>query len=249
MLDHLDLVAPPVAAALASWPRGRTGSAVVAIDPDLADTAAMTAEYDLPLAASGNCVVVLGASRRRGAHRRLRRPRRHPCRRQQRGSKAARRPQGDLPRGRDDAVEGTGMEYGGITPGRASRTGWRVLVDARRGRARGHPGLGRTTLEAAGCPAAPWLAAGRRGGAGPRGHGVGVVAVQAGRDPRAARPRGVVLVLHGGAGRGSRRVSPAQLSVLRMVPVAGRIARAGTGRLAVYRLLNSHRGWDSRRRP
>jgi hypothetical protein len=51
-------------------------------------------------------------------------------------------------------------------------------------------------------------------------------------------PRGVVLVLHGGASRpGRMEVSPAQLSVLRMVPIAGRIGRAGRGRLAVFRLL------------
>jgi pimeloyl-ACP methyl ester carboxylesterase len=66
------------------------------------------------------------------------------------------------------------------------------------------------------------------------------------RRPR--RPRGAVLVLHGG---GSRRdsvaVSPTQLSVLRMVPVARRIAR--DRRLAVYRLLNSHRGWDASHTP
>ncbi len=63
-------------------------------------------------------------------------------------------------------------------------------------------------------------------------------------------PEGVVLVLHGGASRAEHAtVSPAQLSVLRMVPVAGRIARAGRRRLAVYRLLNSHRGWDSTTTP
>ena len=63
-------------------------------------------------------------------------------------------------------------------------------------------------------------------------------------------PEGVVVVLHGGASRADRAmVSPAQLSVLRMVPVAGRIARAGRRRLAVYRLLNSHRGWDSTTTP
>lgn len=63
-------------------------------------------------------------------------------------------------------------------------------------------------------------------------------------------PEGVVLVLHGGASRaGQAVVSPAQLSVLRMVPVAARIARAGRRRLAVYRLLNSHRGWDSTTTP
>jgi pimeloyl-ACP methyl ester carboxylesterase len=67
-------------------------------------------------------------------------------------------------------------------------------------------------------------------------------------EPRDAQ--GLVLVLHGGASRpGSPMVSPTQLSVLRMVPVARRIARAGRGRLAVYRLLNSVRGWDSRHTP
>ena len=64
------------------------------------------------------------------------------------------------------------------------------------------------------------------------------------------RPEGVVLVLHGGASRPGRpAVSPAQLSVLRMVPVAGRIARAGRGRLAVLRLLNTARGWDGSHTP
>ena len=63
-------------------------------------------------------------------------------------------------------------------------------------------------------------------------------------------PEGVVLVLHGGAHRGEQAmVSPTQLSVLRMVPVAHRIARAGRSRLAVHRLLNSHRGWDSATTP
>lgn len=65
-----------------------------------------------------------------------------------------------------------------------------------------------------------------------------------------AQPRGQVLVLHGGASRtGSPGVSPAQLSVLRMVPIARRIALAGRGRLAVHRLLNSHRGWDTHHTP
>ncbi|MDO9380767.1 MAG: alpha/beta hydrolase [Nocardioidaceae bacterium] len=68
------------------------------------------------------------------------------------------------------------------------------------------------------------------------------------RSPR--HPRGVVLVLHGGAGRPDRTaVSATQPSVLRMVPVALRVARAGRGRLAVLRLLNSARGWDSNRTP
>ena len=64
------------------------------------------------------------------------------------------------------------------------------------------------------------------------------------------RPTGAVLVLHGGASRrGEAMVSPTQLSVLRMIPIAARIARAGKGRLAVFRLLNSVRGWDSKHTP
>lgn len=63
-------------------------------------------------------------------------------------------------------------------------------------------------------------------------------------------PEAAVLVLHGGASRGERQmVSPTQLSVLRMVPVARRLSRAGAGRLAVYRLLNSARGWDTHTTP
>lgn len=66
---------------------------------------------------------------------------------------------------------------------------------------------------------------------------------------RPREPRGQVLVLHGGASRpDSRAVSPAQLSVLRMVPIAHRIARADD-HLTVVRLLNSHRGWDTERTP
>ena len=68
------------------------------------------------------------------------------------------------------------------------------------------------------------------------------------RAPR--NPEGLVLVLHGGASRRDRpEVSPTQLSVLRMIPIAQRIARAGRGRLAVVRLLNSVRGWDTRHTP
>jgi predicted esterase len=64
------------------------------------------------------------------------------------------------------------------------------------------------------------------------------------------RPAGSVLVLHGGGSRrGNLMVSPTQLSVLRMVPIARRVARAGRGRLAVFRLLNSVRGWDTRHTP
>lgn len=65
-----------------------------------------------------------------------------------------------------------------------------------------------------------------------------------------AAPRGAVLVLHGGASRRENMmVSPTQLSVLRMIPIAKRIARAGRGELAVFRLLNSRRGWDTHHTP
>lgn len=68
------------------------------------------------------------------------------------------------------------------------------------------------------------------------------------RVPR--EPEGAVLLLHGGASRrGNVRVSPTQLSVLRMIPIAGRVARAGRGRLAVFRLLNSQRGWNTDHTP
>ena len=61
---------------------------------------------------------------------------------------------------------------------------------------------------------------------------------------------GAVLVLHGGgARRGASRVSPAQLSVLRMIPIARLAARIGRGELAVFRLLNSRRGWDASHTP
>jgi alpha-beta hydrolase superfamily lysophospholipase len=63
-------------------------------------------------------------------------------------------------------------------------------------------------------------------------------------------PEGLVVVLHGGAKRGETlMVSPAQLSVLRMIPIARRIARAGRHRLAVFRLLNARRGWDTAHTP
>lgn len=65
-----------------------------------------------------------------------------------------------------------------------------------------------------------------------------------------ADPEGVVIVLHGGASRGgTMRVSPAQLSVLRMIPIARRVARTTSRRVAVLRLLNSHRGWNTEHTP
>lgn len=65
-----------------------------------------------------------------------------------------------------------------------------------------------------------------------------------------SEPEAAVIVTHGGASRrGDPMVSPTQLSVLRMVPVARRVATTGGKRLAVFRLLNSTRGWDTRHTP
>jgi prolyl-tRNA editing enzyme YbaK/EbsC (Cys-tRNA(Pro) deacylase) len=128
VLDHLDLVAAPVAAALATWPVADR-VAVVAIDPGLADTAALTSAYDLPLGASGNCVVVSG---RRGGEERTaacvvradtRADVNNLVRRLLDVRKATFLPM-------DRAVEESGMEHGGITPVGLPE-GWRVLVDER----------------------------------------------------------------------------------------------------------------------
>jgi dienelactone hydrolase len=65
-----------------------------------------------------------------------------------------------------------------------------------------------------------------------------------------SEPEAAVVVCHGGASRrADPMVSPTQLSVLRMVPVARRVARVGGDRVAVFRLLNSTRGWDTRHTP
>ncbi len=62
-----------------------------------------------------------------------------------------------------------------------------------------------------------------------------------------AAPRGVVLVLHGGAEDSLRPVTWWRLPVLRMAPFAGSIARRGGEDLAVLRLKNRVRGWNGRR--
>ncbi|WP_243395252.1 YbaK/EbsC family protein [Nocardioides currus] len=128
VLDHLDLVAPPVAGLLAAWPQADQ-VAVVEIDPELADTAAMTAEYDLPLAASGNCVVVVGA---RAGEERI-----AACvvRADTRADvNSLVRKLIDVRKATflsmERAVEESGMEYGGITPV-GLPGGWRLLVDER----------------------------------------------------------------------------------------------------------------------
>ena len=129
-LTRPDLLAPPVLAALRGWegqlPVERI--AVAAIDPDVADTAAFSERYGVPLNESANCVVIAG--RREGVQRQLacvvlattRADVNGVARRRLDVRKASFMPM-------DEAVAGTGMEYGGITP-IGLPVDWPVLVDA-----------------------------------------------------------------------------------------------------------------------
>ncbi len=126
-LERPDLLATPVATALGSWPRA-DAVAVTEIDPDLADTAALTEAYDLPLSASANCVVVSG---RRGGEERIaacvvRADTRADVNNLVKRTLDVRKASFLA---MDRAVEETRMEYGGITPV-GLPAGWRVLVDA-----------------------------------------------------------------------------------------------------------------------
>jgi prolyl-tRNA editing enzyme YbaK/EbsC (Cys-tRNA(Pro) deacylase) len=127
-LERPDLLAPVVAQFLRSWPRAGEVY-VAAIDPDLADTAAFCAAYDVALAVSANCVVVAG---RRGDATTLaacmvlattRADVNGVVRRRLDARKASFAPM-------DVAVAETGMEYGGITPV-GLPGGWPILVDQR----------------------------------------------------------------------------------------------------------------------
>jgi len=128
-LDRPDLLAPPVAAALT----GLAGKldvndiGVAEIDPELADTAAFCERYDVSLAESANCVVVAG--RRDGTTRMAacmvlattRADVNGLVKREldvRKASFAA----------MENAVELTGMEYGGITPV-GLPTDWPIFVD------------------------------------------------------------------------------------------------------------------------
>ena len=127
-LDHPQLLAPSVVAALESWQHGRE-LAVVEIDPAVADTAAMSEAYDLGMDTGANCVVVGG---RRGGEERI-----AAClvRADTRAdvNNVVKRTL-DVRKcsflSMDRAVEDTGMEYGGITPV-GLPTDWRLLVDSR----------------------------------------------------------------------------------------------------------------------
>lgn len=131
-LDRLDLLAPSTASALAAWAqvdRAVADVGVAAIDPDLADTAALTAAYDLPLDASANCVLVAG---RRAGEERIAAVVVLATTRADVNSTVKRlldvRKASFLPTER--AVAESSMEFGGITP-IGLPEGWRVLVDSR----------------------------------------------------------------------------------------------------------------------
>ena len=126
-VDHPELLGDPVARALGAWePASEVG--VVEIDPELADTAAMTEAYDVPLTASANCVVVAG--RRDGVERVAACVVRADTRADVNNLVKRRL---DVRKASflamDRAVDDTGMEYGGITP-LGLPDGWRLFVDA-----------------------------------------------------------------------------------------------------------------------
>ena len=131
-LDHLDLLAPPVAAALTALAEHGVATAssalVVAIDPELADTEVMTREFGMDLALSSNCILVAG--KRAGEERiaacvvraTTNADVNHVVKKRLDVRKASFWPQ-------DRAVEASGMEYGGITPVGVPGS-WRLLIDS-----------------------------------------------------------------------------------------------------------------------
>ncbi len=126
--DHPELLAAPVAAALAAWSLS-PHVAVVEIDPELADTAAMSEAYDVPMSAGANCVIVSG---RRDGQERIAACVVRADTRADINNRVKRLL--DVRKASfltiDRAVEESAMEYGGITPiGLPSQ--WRVLVDSR----------------------------------------------------------------------------------------------------------------------
>jgi prolyl-tRNA editing enzyme YbaK/EbsC (Cys-tRNA(Pro) deacylase) len=125
--SRTDLLATPVAAALPALGDDAGHVMVAEIDPELADTAAFCAAYDIGLDISANCVVVAA---KRGGERSLaaclvlattRADVNGVVRRRLDARKVSFAPM-------DDAVAATGMEYGGITP-LGLPDGWTVLVD------------------------------------------------------------------------------------------------------------------------
>ncbi|MFD2795615.1 YbaK/EbsC family protein [Promicromonospora vindobonensis] len=132
-LEHPELLAEPVLAALTAWadadPRVAGLVAVTEIDPEHAETATLNELHDLPPEASANCVLVAG---KRGEDERVAAcvvPASTFADVNKRVRKLLDvRKASFLPM--DRAVADSGMEYGGITPVGLPE-GYRVLVDAR----------------------------------------------------------------------------------------------------------------------
>lgn len=126
-LQRPELLAAPVRTALESF--AAAGQVLVAeIDPQLAETAAMTETYGLPLAASVNCVLVAG--KRSGEERVAACAVRATTRAD---VNATVRTLLDVRKASfwptERAVAASGMEYGGITPIGVPGD-WRLLVDS-----------------------------------------------------------------------------------------------------------------------
>jgi prolyl-tRNA editing enzyme YbaK/EbsC (Cys-tRNA(Pro) deacylase) len=129
-LERPDLLGAPVAAALADLD-GKLAVeeiGVAEIDPELADTAAFCERYEVAPTESANCVVIAG---RRGGETRMaacmvlattRADVNGLVKRELDVRKASFAPM-------DQAVELTGMEYGGITP-IGLPADWPIFVDA-----------------------------------------------------------------------------------------------------------------------
>jgi len=132
-LDNLDLLAAPVAASLTAVaerePDLAAQAVVAAIDPEFADTDAMTARH--PRVRAVACSCVRGGGKRGGRGRTAAAVVRatakadvnHVIKRLLNVRKASFWPQ-------ERAVEASGMEYGGITPVGVPE-GWRLLLDTR----------------------------------------------------------------------------------------------------------------------
>ncbi|MFX0538682.1 YbaK/EbsC family protein [Ornithinimicrobium sp. Y1847] len=133
-LDRPDLLAEPVRAALSRMPQPGSGAdgrgiEVAEIDPDVADTAVLVEATGMAMEDMANCIVISGT---RGGEERV-------CAALVLGhtradvNKTVRtrldvRKCSFMPM--DQAVERTGMEYGGITP-IGLPDDWPVLVDSR----------------------------------------------------------------------------------------------------------------------
>jgi prolyl-tRNA editing enzyme YbaK/EbsC (Cys-tRNA(Pro) deacylase) len=127
VLSHPELLAPSVYDALQGWPHA-DDIALVEIDPALADTAAMSRAYDVPMSSGANCVVIMG--KREGEERVAACVVRADTRADV--NTLVKRTL-DVRKcsflSMERAVEESGMEYGGITP-LGLPEGWRILVDS-----------------------------------------------------------------------------------------------------------------------